>query len=181
MWPCLRENYLIPFLELIITSGGENIAPVPIENRIKSEVPFLSNVFVVGDKRKYLSCLVTLLVNHQILSSPLFILHFLKTETDPETGEPLDELSAFAKMQVDSLGSHNTTVSGIRDPKDIAVYDAIQEGIQRANLQAISNAQRVRLETNKPSNNLFNFRSKSLPFCRKTFQLSVVNWVGFSH
>lgn len=112
--------------ELIITSGGENIAPVPIENRVKSEVPFLSNVFIVGDKRKYLSCLVTLL-----------------TETDPETGEPLDELSAFAKMQLEGLGSHNTTVSSIRDPKDIAVYDAIQEGIQRANLQAISNAQRV--------------------------------------
>ena len=70
-------------------------------------------------------------------------IHFLKTETDPETGEPLDELSAFAKMQLEGLGSHNTTVSSIRDPKDIAVYDAIQEGIQRANLQAISNAQRV--------------------------------------
>lgn len=52
------------FLELIITSGGENIAPVPIESRIKAEAPFLSNVFVIGDKRKYLSCLVTLLVSH---------------------------------------------------------------------------------------------------------------------
>ena len=30
--------------ELIITAGGENIAPVPIEDRIKGEVPFLSNV-----------------------------------------------------------------------------------------------------------------------------------------
>ena len=51
-------------LELIITSGGENIAPAPIENRIKSEVPFLSNVFVIGDKRKFLSCVVTLIVSH---------------------------------------------------------------------------------------------------------------------
>lgn len=50
--------------ELIITSGGENIAPVPIENRIKTELPFLSNVFVIGDQRKYLSCLVTILVSH---------------------------------------------------------------------------------------------------------------------
>ena len=48
--------------ELIITAGGENIAPVPIEDAIKEEVPLISNVMVIGDKRKYLSCLVTLKV-----------------------------------------------------------------------------------------------------------------------
>ena len=48
--------------ELIITSGGKNIAPIPIEERIKKHVPFLSNVMCVGDNRKYLSCLVTLKV-----------------------------------------------------------------------------------------------------------------------
>ena len=53
-------------LELIITSGGENIAPVPIENNIKQEVPFLSNVMVVGDHRNYLTCLLTLKVSHWI-------------------------------------------------------------------------------------------------------------------
>jgi long-chain-fatty-acid--CoA ligase ACSBG len=50
------------YLELIITSGGENIAPVPIEDRIKAAVPFLSNVMLIGDKRKYLTCLVTIKV-----------------------------------------------------------------------------------------------------------------------
>ena len=48
--------------ELVITSGGKNIAPVPIENEIKEKVPFLSNVMVVGDHRKYITCLVTLKV-----------------------------------------------------------------------------------------------------------------------
>ena len=48
--------------ELIITSGGENMAPVPVEDRIKEAAPFLSNVVMIGDKRKFVSCLVTLMV-----------------------------------------------------------------------------------------------------------------------
>ena len=57
----INSCYLVS--ELIITSGGVNIAPVPIEDRIKKEVPFLSNVMVVGDNRNYLTCLVTLKVS----------------------------------------------------------------------------------------------------------------------
>jgi len=48
--------------ELIITSGGENVAPYNIEQSILSELPYLSNVMVIGDKRKYLTILVTLKV-----------------------------------------------------------------------------------------------------------------------
>ena len=55
--------------ELIITSGGENIAPVPIEDLIKKEVPFLSNVMVIGDHRKYLTCLLTLKVDSLVATS----------------------------------------------------------------------------------------------------------------
>merc|ERR1719271_1800737 len=39
--------------ELIITAGGENIAPVPIEDKLKELCPAISNVMMVGDKRKY--------------------------------------------------------------------------------------------------------------------------------
>ena len=52
--------------ELIITAGGENLAPVPIEDRIKGELPFLSNVMLIGDKRKFISCLVTLKVSSRV-------------------------------------------------------------------------------------------------------------------
>ena len=56
---CKNDQIIV---ELIITAGGENVAPVPIEDRIKGEVPFLSNIILIGDKRKFLSCLVTLKV-----------------------------------------------------------------------------------------------------------------------
>ena len=62
---CMYVCTCVLIAELIITSGGENVAPVPIENKIKSEVPFLSNVMIIGDKKKFLSCLVTLKVRRE--------------------------------------------------------------------------------------------------------------------
>lgn len=48
------------YKELIIGAGGENIAPVPLEDRIKKLCPAISNVMMIGDKRKYNTCVVTL-------------------------------------------------------------------------------------------------------------------------
>eukprot|EP00747_Dinoflagellata_sp_TGD_P168209 gnl/TRDRNA2_/TRDRNA2_194067_c0_seq1.p1 gnl/TRDRNA2_/TRDRNA2_194067_c0~~gnl/TRDRNA2_/TRDRNA2_194067_c0_seq1.p1 ORF type:complete len:744 (+),score=162.04 gnl/TRDRNA2_/TRDRNA2_194067_c0_seq1:52-2283(+) len=48
------------YKELIIGAGGENIAPVPVEENIKALCPALSNVMMVGDNRKYNVALVTL-------------------------------------------------------------------------------------------------------------------------
>lgn len=36
--------------ELIITAGGENVAPVPIEDNFKQECPPCSNIMVVGEQ-----------------------------------------------------------------------------------------------------------------------------------
>ena len=58
------ESILCFVSELIITAGGENIAPVPIEAIIKEENPLISNAMVIGDKRKFLSCLLTLKVTY---------------------------------------------------------------------------------------------------------------------
>ena len=43
--------------DIIITAGGKNITPSLIENELKFS-PYISDAVVIGDKRKYLTCLV---------------------------------------------------------------------------------------------------------------------------
>ncbi|MBN9089681.1 MAG: AMP-binding protein [Reyranella sp.] len=43
--------------DIIITAGGKNITPSEIENQLKFS-PYISDAVVIGDKRKFLSCLV---------------------------------------------------------------------------------------------------------------------------
>ncbi len=44
--------------DIIVTAGGKNVAPQNIENSLKTR-PIISQVMVYGDKRKYLSALIT--------------------------------------------------------------------------------------------------------------------------
>lgn len=43
--------------DIIITAGGKNITPSQVENELKFS-PYISDAVVVGDKRKYLTCLI---------------------------------------------------------------------------------------------------------------------------
>ncbi len=45
--------------DIIVTSGGKNIAPQNVENLLKND-PFISQAFVYGDRKKYLTALITL-------------------------------------------------------------------------------------------------------------------------
>ena len=72
----------------IIIAGGENIAPIPIEETIKKQLPCVANAMLIGDRKKFLSVLLT-----------------LKTEVDPVTLEPLPELAPITLEWCSSIGS----------------------------------------------------------------------------
>ena len=46
--------------DIIVTAGGKNIAPQNIESKLKSACGLISQVVIHGDKRKFLSALVTI-------------------------------------------------------------------------------------------------------------------------
>ena len=59
------------FIDLITMENGIKVSPFEIEDCIKSKIPFLSNIMLIGDKRKYLTCLMTLKVRHCILNNDM--------------------------------------------------------------------------------------------------------------
>merc|ERR1711957_1092419 len=48
------------YKELIIGEGGENIAPIPIEDHVKKTCDGIAEIMMVGDRRKYNVAIVTL-------------------------------------------------------------------------------------------------------------------------
>lgn len=117
--------------ELIITSGGENMSPIHIENLIKLYNPAVSNCMLIGDQRKYLTVLIT-----------------LKCEMDPNTNQSLSQLSPLALDVGKKIGSSATTIEeAIHDPKWKTYID---QQLEEANKHAISHAQRVQKWTLLP-------------------------------
>lgn len=94
---------------------------------MKAEIPAISNAFLVGDRKKYLTLLIT-----------------LKTQMAPESGIPLDDLAEETLKWLQNMDLHYTKLSEIlENGPDPTVLQAIQHGIERANKKAISNAQKV--------------------------------------
>lgn len=114
--------------EILITKGGENIPPVPIEERVISQLPIISNCMLIGDKRKYLTILLTLKV---------------VLDTNGDLTDQLDNTDIYY-----SFDSKVTTVDdAIHDNK---VNDYIWKGLQQVNLLSSSRAQRIQKFTILP-------------------------------
>jgi len=51
--------------DIIITAGGKNVTPSEIENQLKFS-PYISDAVVIGDRRRFLSCLV--MIDHETVA-----------------------------------------------------------------------------------------------------------------
>ncbi|KDO18942.1 hypothetical protein SPRG_15798 [Saprolegnia parasitica CBS 223.65] len=109
--------------ELIITAGGENIPPVLIEDVIKEELPLLSNVMVIGDKRKFLTALMTLRVVMDGDGAPT-------TQLDPKALEVLASIGSPATTSSDAIAC-------------VKVQTYLDAGMKKANARASSRAQSI--------------------------------------
>jgi len=112
--------------EIIVTAGGENIAPVPIEDAIKEVLKdYVANCLVIGDKRKHLACILT-----------------LRTELD-DKNQPTDILHPDVKEWAEGLGMEADTVEEFIEDDNPEVKSEIMAGIKKVNKRAVSNAAKV--------------------------------------
>lgn len=57
-----------------MTAGGENVAPILIEEKVKEKLPFVSNVMIIGEGRKYLIALLTIKTSGLASEAPVHTL-----------------------------------------------------------------------------------------------------------
>jgi long-chain-fatty-acid--CoA ligase ACSBG len=124
--------------ELIITEGGKNIAPIPIESRIKENLSsVISQAIVIGDEQKFLTCLLT-----------------LKVKIDPATSIPSEILEQSVKnwckkilknKGIQEEGMIPNTISDFKNNRHADTFlQGIQEGFDQANIKADFRAAEVK-------------------------------------
>ncbi|MFD7808430.1 AMP-dependent synthetase/ligase [Streptomyces cellulosae] len=77
--------------DIIVTSGGKNVSPAVLEDRLRSRPP-VGQCLVVGDNRPYVAALITL--------DPETVAHWLSVRRMP-AGTPMSEVIADPRMQAD--------------------------------------------------------------------------------
>lgn len=110
--------------EIIITSGGENIAPTEIEQLIKKKIPIIDHAVVIGDKKKYLTCLFT-----------------IKMEINRENEATIMFTEDVVRV-LKTIGSKSTTIYEAEDDKKIQKY--IDEGMEGVNEEASSKTHTIK-------------------------------------
>lgn len=102
--------------DIIITAGGKNVSPIPLEEEI-AKCPIVEHCVVVGDQRPFIGALVTLDPESLALWLPS---HGLSTET------PVDRLATNAAVREEIqqyVDKANATVSRAESVRKFAVLD----------------------------------------------------------
>ena len=102
--------------DIIITAGGKNVSPIPLEEEI-AKCPIVEHCVVVGDQRPFIGALVTLDPESLAIWLPA---HGLSTET------PVDRLATNAAVREEIqqyVEKANATVSRAESVRKFAVLD----------------------------------------------------------
>ncbi|KOA38537.1 AMP-binding protein [Bifidobacterium breve MCC 1128] len=102
--------------DIIITAGGKNVSPIPLEEEI-AKCPIVEHCVVLGDQRPFIGALVTLDPESLAIWLPA---HGLSTET------PVDRLATNAAVREEIqqyVDKANATVSRAESVRKFAVLD----------------------------------------------------------
>ncbi|MEI6548252.1 MAG: AMP-binding protein, partial [Burkholderiales bacterium] len=103
--------------DIIITAGGKNVTPSEIENQLKFS-PYISDAVVVGDRRKYLTCLV--MIDHENVAQ------YAQQRSVPFTNYAslcaAEEVRVLIGAEIEKV---NRTVARVESIKDFRLIDQL--------------------------------------------------------
>jgi long-chain acyl-CoA synthetase len=106
--------------DLIITAGGKNISPAPIESAAEA-IPLIEHLVIYGDRKPYLTAIITL--------NPDALATFLTTHNLPP-GTPHTHPAIQTELQhhIDTLNAENARVAAIRKFTTLPTRFTVESG-----------------------------------------------------
>lgn len=106
--------------ELIITAGGKNIAPQPIENELKMD-KYVSSAFVYGDRKPYISALIVPNLERLLEFAKEKHIHYYELD-DLVMHEPVQKLFEQRLAEINSrLAPYETIKKFVLLPHDFSI------------------------------------------------------------
>lgn len=106
--------------DIIITAGGKNISPINIETALALH-PFISNATVVGDKRKYLTALLS--PDHDVITQ-----YCKEKELKPKEFFMSEPFNASIKSHVDLVNKDLSPVEKVKKYTMLPVSFSVEGG-----------------------------------------------------
>jgi len=109
--------------DLIITAGGENIAPALVEGYLKG-IPVVSQAVVIGDRQRYLSVLLTL--NADRIKQDAESCGSGASDAESAAGD--EKFLGFLQRQIDAVNSRLARVQAVKKFKVLPTEFSIEGG-----------------------------------------------------
>ena len=99
--------------DIIVTAGGKNITPQYIENKLKMS-PYINDAVVIGDKRKFVSCLI-------MLDEDTVIKYAQDNKIQFATHKDLTQSTDIKALIQEEINKVNKTLSQVEQPKKFTI------------------------------------------------------------
>jgi long-subunit acyl-CoA synthetase (AMP-forming) len=109
--------------DLIITAGGENVAPALVEGYLKG-IPVVSQAVVIGDRQRYLSVLLTLNVERIRQDAEACG----SAASDPESAARDERFLQYLQRQIDAVNARLARVQAVKKFKVIPREFSVEGG-----------------------------------------------------
>jgi long-chain acyl-CoA synthetase len=99
--------------DIIVTAGGKNVTPQYIENKLKAS-SYINDAVVIGDKRKFLSCLI-------MIDEDNVVKYAQDNKVQFSTYKDLTQSPEITKLIQDEMDKVNETLSRVEQVKKFTV------------------------------------------------------------